>query len=323
MDHTIHQARTSRLRIVSWTVGAVSLILIAFSSHASPAIFQSLVALLSGIGGCAIFIVTWQSPTWGRNPFWSLLAVASLLLGVVLLLNGAISALAALLMDPELPVRLSVAGHGIEAAALFIAPFLLKGKAPRSAVVTTGVLLISLSLVAALLWPLIPLTSLLHPGDTAFAVATGLVRCILLAGALVQVTLRHGDLDPVVFVLLVASIGLKLYGQAVGVTLAQAPSGLEASVLMAGLASVFLLYQAFALQADRSSARQRADAHRARTLDGLIPICMNCKKIQTSDGDWEQLEAYISARSGAEFSHGICPDCASEVFRDMAHDGSA
>ena len=47
-----------------------------------------------------------------------------------------------------------------------------------------------------------------------------------------------------------------------------------------------------------------------KTLRGLIPICAHCKKIRDDQGFWNQMESYIQSRSGAKFSHGICPDCA-------------
>jgi len=46
-----------------------------------------------------------------------------------------------------------------------------------------------------------------------------------------------------------------------------------------------------------------------RTLRGLVPICMYCKKIRDDKGFWEQLETYVSRHSEAQFSHGLCPDC--------------
>ena len=46
-----------------------------------------------------------------------------------------------------------------------------------------------------------------------------------------------------------------------------------------------------------------------KVLSGLIPICMDCKKIRDDRGFWNQLETYISKHSEAKFSHGICPDC--------------
>jgi CheY-like chemotaxis protein len=49
-----------------------------------------------------------------------------------------------------------------------------------------------------------------------------------------------------------------------------------------------------------------------KKLSGLLPICASCKKIRDERGEWNQMEVYITARSEAGFTHGICPDCAKE-----------
>ena len=51
-----------------------------------------------------------------------------------------------------------------------------------------------------------------------------------------------------------------------------------------------------------------------RTLSGLLPICSSCKKIRDDKGYWNQIESFISAHSEAEFSHGICPECARRLY---------
>jgi len=48
---------------------------------------------------------------------------------------------------------------------------------------------------------------------------------------------------------------------------------------------------------------------RVKKLEGIIPICMHCKKIRDDKSSWQQLEQYISDHSEAFFSHGICPEC--------------
>ncbi|HEV2176394.1 MAG TPA: response regulator transcription factor [Terriglobia bacterium] len=48
---------------------------------------------------------------------------------------------------------------------------------------------------------------------------------------------------------------------------------------------------------------------RVKRLQGLLPICSYCKKIRDDGNYWQQVEAYITERSEAEFSHGICPGC--------------
>jgi len=55
-----------------------------------------------------------------------------------------------------------------------------------------------------------------------------------------------------------------------------------------------------------------------KTLQGVIPICSECKKIRTGRTSWEQLEIYISTRSEASFSHGICDDCIRKLYPEKA-----
>jgi len=58
-----------------------------------------------------------------------------------------------------------------------------------------------------------------------------------------------------------------------------------------------------------------------RTLRGILPICSFCKNIRDDNGYWNQLEAYVTERSDAEFSHGICPDCAQKHYPECFKDG--
>jgi hypothetical protein len=58
---------------------------------------------------------------------------------------------------------------------------------------------------------------------------------------------------------------------------------------------------------------------RIRVLEGFIPICANCKKIRNKEDQWEQMEEYITQHSLARFSHGICPDCARQLYPDLYH----
>jgi PAS domain S-box-containing protein len=56
---------------------------------------------------------------------------------------------------------------------------------------------------------------------------------------------------------------------------------------------------------------------RVKMLSGLLPICSNCKKIRDERGHWHYLEEYIHAHSEADFSHGLCPDCARELYPEF------
>nr|WP_320133761.1 hypothetical protein [uncultured Holophaga sp.] len=61
----------------------------------------------------------------------------------------------------------------------------------------------------------------------------------------------------------------------------------------------------------------RAALDQVRTLEGLIPICAHCKRIRNDGGYWEHVESYLQARSGAEFTHGICPECTETVRSEL------
>jgi len=51
-----------------------------------------------------------------------------------------------------------------------------------------------------------------------------------------------------------------------------------------------------------------------RKLSGMLPICASCKKIRNDKGYWQQVESYITQHSEAQFSHGICPECARKLY---------
>ena len=57
-----------------------------------------------------------------------------------------------------------------------------------------------------------------------------------------------------------------------------------------------------------------------KKLSGMLPICASCKKIRDDKGYWQQIEAYIRDHSEAQFSHGICPDCARKLYPEFVTD---
>jgi DNA-binding response OmpR family regulator len=55
--------------------------------------------------------------------------------------------------------------------------------------------------------------------------------------------------------------------------------------------------------------------HRVKRLEGILPTCMYCKRIRDECDSWVHIEQYISQRTEASFSHGVCPDCYHNVVR--------
>ena len=57
-----------------------------------------------------------------------------------------------------------------------------------------------------------------------------------------------------------------------------------------------------------------------KKLQGIIPICSNCKKIRDDEGYWQQVEDYFHEHNDTEFTHGICPDCMKKLYSDLLKD---
>ncbi len=77
-------------------------------------------------------------------------------------------------------------------------------------------------------------------------------------------------------------------------------------------------YQA---ERERLLAELQDALEKVKLLSGYLPICASCKKIRDDQGYWQQIESYIRDHSEAEFSHGICPDCARALYPECFQDG--
>lgn len=58
-------------------------------------------------------------------------------------------------------------------------------------------------------------------------------------------------------------------------------------------------------------------------LQGLLPICSYCKRIRDEADAWSQIEEYVSRRTEAQFSHGICPTCYDQHFKPQLERAAA
>ncbi|MEZ4388020.1 MAG: hypothetical protein R3D98_10690 [Candidatus Krumholzibacteriia bacterium] len=61
----------------------------------------------------------------------------------------------------------------------------------------------------------------------------------------------------------------------------------------------------------------RRTLDRVKHLEGILPVCASCKRIRDHDDQWHPIESYVRERSDAEFSHGICPECAARLYPDL------
>ena len=81
---------------------------------------------------------------------------------------------------------------------------------------------------------------------------------------------------------------------------------------------IALVKHAAAKERESLIAKLKDALQEVKTLSGLLPICAACKRIRNDDDNsWQQIEEYIAKHSNADFTHGICPDCAHRLYPDL------
>ena len=93
--------------------------------------------------------------------------------------------------------------------------------------------------------------------------------------------------------------------------------------LVKGKADGVLLWRSirYAIERQKLLSQLEQSAKEIKTLRSFLPICAECKKIRDDKGYWTKIETYISQHSGAEFSHGLCPECAGKLYPDVLGKG--
>jgi hypothetical protein len=90
------------------------------------------------------------------------------------------------------------------------------------------------------------------------------------------------------------------------------------------LISIFISKIADLLSNEKKiSENLRKAMEQIKVLRGFLPICASCKKIRNDLGYWEQLETYIRDHSEADFTHGLCEDCAQRLYPSLFTDNTA
>ena len=90
----------------------------------------------------------------------------------------------------------------------------------------------------------------------------------------------------------------------------------HAIIFTGALAILFFL----GLRITKLAGSLEESQRQVRTLEGILPMCANCKKIRkegakpTDPGSWVDVDSYITGRTEATFSHGICPECAKTLY---------
>jgi len=76
----------------------------------------------------------------------------------------------------------------------------------------------------------------------------------------------------------------------------------------------------YAIEREKLMVKLREANVQIKILKGQLPICAHCKNIRDDQGFWHQVEEYVTLHSEAEFTHGICPECASKFYPEYCRE---
>jgi len=152
--------------------------------------------------------------------------------------------------------------------------------------------------------------------------------CLILSALVLYIDFLTGPaIEFPIFVILPVALAAWYNGKAFSMflsILSVAVSGLlfqylwyrEFDIMKAGINAIIQLFvfSLIALLIDRISRMTQELKKEIKVLEGFLPICSFCKKIRDKDNNWHQMEEYISDHSRAQFSHGVCPDCARDHY---------
>jgi hypothetical protein len=311
-----------------------------FTSYYNYLLFHSLAEMFSIIVACGIFMIVWNSRAFIDNNYLLFIGISYLFIGGLDLVHvfaykgmGIFKGYGA-----NLPTQFWIAARYTESVSLLIAPFFLNRKVKFYFLFSVYSLSFAI-LLTSIFAGVFPDCYVEGSGLTTFKIASEYLICLILAGSIFFLYQQRSNFDKNIFSLLVLSIIATIIAE-LFFTFYISVYGLSNLVgHYFKIISFILIYKAIietglvkpysllfrnlkqneeTLQEEQK--RLKEALARVKTLSGLLPICSVCKKIRDDQGYWNQIEKYLEEHSEAEFSHGICPNCAKDIYPQLKLD---
>jgi len=297
---------------------SVAIILLIVCAQYNYLLFHSISEVFSITVGCGIFMFAWNTKDYTSNDYFQFLGIAYLF--IVLLDFVHTLSYGGMEVFPDqngnLTAQLWIAARYLESISLLISPWYLTRKLNyKLAFIAFSV--ISVITISAIFAGFFPDCFIEGSGLTLFKKMSEYAISTFLAAACLNISKNKQKLDRYTYRLIVTSILLTI-GSELSFTFyisLYGTSNLVGHIFK--IASFYLIYEAiianglrhpYQILAQREEELQLA-LNEVKTLRGIIPICMHCKKIRDTRGEWEKIEKYVSEHSHAEFSHSICEEC--------------
>ncbi|MFC1858219.1 MASE3 domain-containing protein [Thermodesulfobacteriota bacterium] len=313
-----------------------------WASQYSFLLFHSLIEIFSVIVACSIFMFAWNSQGFSDNDYFLFLGIAYLFIGGLDLIHTLSYKGMAVFKghDANLPTQLWIVARYVESISLLIAPFFMNKKINGFSIMWCYFL--SVIFICILIsGGLFPDCFIEGQGLTPFKKISEYLISLILIGAIVVLYGSREKFDESIYKLLIAAIIFTILAE-LAFTFYLSVYGFSNLIgHYFKMISFYLVYKAIIesglqkpydflfLNLKKSEENLIKERNllqdvlaELNTLRGLLPICSNCKKIRDDKGYWNQIEVYIEKHSEAQFTHGICPECAEKLYPGFKTSGS-
>lgn len=329
-----------------------ALIGLYFTTWVNYLLFHSLAEIFSIVVAFSLSMIAWHSRAYLKSPYLSFIGIAYLYIAFLDLLHTLSYKGMPIFTGYDFYAnQLWIAARYLESLSLLVAfVYLRRDRSPGLWRLAAAYALITALIVAAVFcWKIFPECFIAGKGLTTFKKTSEYIICIILGVDIYLLHRNRGHFDDKVYRLLLGSLICTIvselaftfyvsnygFSNLVGhyfkiisfylVYLAIIKTGIESPFEL-----IFRELDAANIQLKAEiRARETTEAAREmliielklaldeiRTLKGIVPICMHCKKIRDDKGYWNQLEKYIHDHSEAELSHSVCPECLKEHYPD-------
>ncbi len=327
-----------------------------FTSWVNYLLFHTLAELFSIVVAFSLSMIAWNSKRYIRNPYLLFIGIAYLFIGVLDLLHTlSYQGMPIFAEYGYCANQLWIGARYLESVTLLLAFFFLRGdRLPRVNLVFAIYTVITALFIATIFyWRIFPVCFDETQGQTPFKIISESIICLILVAAIFLLRENRDRFDQKIYPLLFWSLVCTIISE---LSFAIYISNYGLSNMVGHYFKIFsflLIYWAIIktgiekpfeltfLELDRTNrklsneieVRKKTQQEKEqlierltkaldeiKTLEGILPICMHCKKIRDDKGYWKQIENYIHEHTEVEFSHGICPDCLTAHYPEFADD---
>lgn len=347
----MHKNLRQKTILISLAVVSLASLYLTINTH--YLLFHSLVEIFSILIAFCVFLITWNTRKYIRNSYLMIIGIAYLFIGSLDLLHTLSYKGMQIFTDYSYYAnQLWIGARYMESLTLLIS-FLILGRSKRVAVGPVVLIYAALSMILVLsifVVKIFPVCFIENQGQTRFKQISEYVIGLILLSALFLLRGKKDFFNPIIYRYIFLSIVFTIISE---LAFAFYISNYGISNVIGHyfkLFSFYLIYRAiiqtgikepsslYFREIDSLNAKLKYEIGlkndeitknkqlidslnkeivKVKQLKGLLPICMNCKKIRDDKGYWNQLEVYISSHSEADFSHSLCPECASKLYPEL------